>query len=294
MAKITALLQNTLAAVPDEDKEYVSQYLTENQTYIVDGQLFYEPYKNLITDTDSFYQYASLNFLSCPEDEGDYYLLATESFRDEETLVLRKDNGNIFYNSYTKQLIWAASNFLELWNKLKRGANSVAADYYQADTRDVVLSQPVQQAIHQCFGLEDNREIIEIYKTINANDLCEGANFTELNFYTKSNFSLWFPFVKVESGKYDPLPEGDWWEIGLSNEDEDTGPDDCFLLMDSLTGHVLRCSVIDSIVLSLIEKKTTIQSIFDLLFPFKSKTIKIDYFVVAKSLSEFLQKCPRP
>ena len=55
MAKITALLQNTLAAVPDEDKEYVSQYLTENQTYIVDGQLFYDPYKNLITDTDIFY-----------------------------------------------------------------------------------------------------------------------------------------------------------------------------------------------------------------------------------------------
>ncbi len=307
--KLQKIIRASLSAFTDDDKMVFLNLMASKYKSLNINDIHFTPYKSTIIDAYTFYENATITFLVSPIDIGDSFLLAEESFRQEETLVLRKSDGIIYYNSYTKPSIPVATSFLELWTSLESRRKENIYNNEKVIERSIPLELKTQQTIRQCFIRDSFEEIRAIYETINNDErICEFPYYccgiegiTEFNFYKKANFSLDFPFELIDKSTYD-LPEGTWWEIGHSYEDEDTGPDDDgFLLMDSNTGRIIRCSVDTTSQLLLGNSKNKMLSSFIEIFPLclsllrflfcaKKTPIKVDYFKVADTFKEFINR----
>ena len=246
---IEKIIAESVNAFNSSDKKYFVRFMNERKAEVNDNTMLFTPYL-YSTTPKNFYEKMTLQFETCPVDNGEIFQLGVESFRFDEILFLKKSDGKIYYRSYNNNVFEVADSFVSFWDIIDHKYDITGVMELVQDD-NIPLDEEVCHLLKRCFYRESIQKIMKIYAIIRSCEegleipLSENSSdgITSSTFYDKANFSLIFPFTEISDPRL-RLPAGSWWRIGEGNEDEDTGPDNGTLIINKETGSVFWYSII--------------------------------------------------
>ncbi len=258
--KIRAGIERSLALVHPEDRPALEEYLLEKESaWLASGnpRFFfrsYYPYRYLVVDRKSFYDEAIVSFYCFPEEKEDRIELGWERDRLDETLYMLKSDGRIYYDAYTRRGIPIADSFAASWNYYRNALpeESKRMDEIADKAAEEGFDDERRATLARYFRHENLDDVLAIYDFLGKyeaskddpffcfqelRELLRFPHISKENFFKRSSFDLYFPLKPFEYETTSPLP---LLNLGMENEDEDTGHADAMLLYSPDLRSVLR------------------------------------------------------
>ena len=231
--KKISLYERVKLAFPESHQECAYDFYKRN---LSNGFPVIELYRNSITNREEFYQRAAFKLHSMPKECEKGWILAESYLRFEWEIIMDRATSEIFVQNNGDLLFSLAICFSEFIENARIQTNFPDFISYPE------LDDSKMNLIKSIYNEKDWVTANEIYKVLSSSDdgcVCDllngnGAFLTKSSYYYRGCFRFLCP-ERVS------LQYNNWWVIGQGTEDEDTGPDDGYILVDSISGNIVYC-----------------------------------------------------